>query len=125
MKMIHSQKGMSMWVVMTLLIGFALVGLLFLKIGPVYLDSFKVDRALTGLMEDSDIKTMTKGQIKEAFLKRADIDGVEGVTYKNFNDVATVGKDGEQVTLEFTYDIIVPLMGNLSALMEFEKSGGN
>ena len=122
MMSMRNQRGLSMWIALLLVICLAFMGLIGLKLGPVYLESLKIDRAIEGLFEGEDLTKMSKNEIRDALVRRLDIDSVESVTYKNFWDLATVDKDVDEVTLNIVYEVVVPIAGNVSALVEFTKT---
>ena len=49
MKSYRRQRGISIWLAAVLFISLACIGLVALKLFPVYMESLKIDRALTAL----------------------------------------------------------------------------
>ena len=122
MKSYRRQRGISIWLAAVLFICLACIGLVALKLFPVYMESLKIDRALTALVENEDLRPMSKTEIRNALLRRLDIDGVESVRHANFWDVTTITKDSDGVTIDIVYEKVVPMAVNVSALVDFEKS---
>jgi hypothetical protein len=112
---------MSGWMLMFLLIFGAFVLLLGLKLFPVYLESFKIDKALRGVIEQSDIGQRSKREISLALTRRLDIDDVRSVNEGNFQKFGKITKKGNRVIIEIVYEKVEPLVGNLSLLATFEK----
>ena len=118
----YVQQGLSIWSAILVVICLTFAGLIGLKLIPVYMESMKIERGLVGLVENSDLAKMSKIQIKEALLRRLDIDSVTEVNHGNFWDVVSMEKNGDIVTLDVVYEVVVPIAGNVSALVDFHKS---
>ena len=125
MKLAHSQRGISIWVALVLVICLAIGGVIGLKLFPVYLESMKIDRGVSALLEEPDVGKLNKRKFKEALLRKLDIDSVTEINHNNFWDVVTMEKEGESITLEISYEVVVPIMGNVSALVDFQKTAQN
>lgn len=125
MKSVRKQRGASIWMILLVVICLAFAGIIGLKLFPVYLESYQIDRALAALMEDSDVSTYNKRDMRDALLRRLDIDGVTEVNFDNFWDVVTMEKEDQTVTLNVVYEVVVPIVGNVSALVEFDKTASN
>ncbi len=98
-----------------LLIGF--FTLLALKIGPIYLNHYKVKTSLTSL-EAEPLTSKSKKKIIAMFEKRLDINGVE---YLSLKDDVEVLKRPEFVTVSIDYEVVEPIVGNLEVLVYFTE----
>ena len=114
------QRGASLWMVLlfVVVLGFAVV--FGLKLIPVYLEWWKVERSVEGALQ-SGVGSQSIREIQLAVLRRLDIDEVRRITHTNIGDYMTISKRGERVTVEIEYDRIEPLFGNLSVMAHFEK----
>ena len=115
------QRGMSIWVLMYILGSLGVFGLVGLKLFPAYLESFKVDKALEGLMNEPRINNMSKNEIKSSLVKRLDIDEVRTITERNFKEFVTIDKKANRVVVTVDYESKVPLAGNVSVVAHFYK----
>ena len=122
MKSMRSQRGISLWMALLVIICLVFAGLIALKLGPVYFESYQIDRALSNVKKNEDLGSLSKRDIRDAILRRFDIDGIKSVRYADFNDVATIEKDESDVSVTLVYEVIVPIVANVSALVEFEKT---
>ncbi len=122
MKSIRSQRGMSVWVLIVLVVCITFAGLIGLKLFPVYLEKIKIDRALTSMLEEPETPTLRKEKFKDMLLRRLDIDSVTEVNHGNFWDVVTYTKEDGEITIDIVYDVTVPIAANVSALVEFETT---
>ncbi len=96
------------------LIGFFV--LLILKIGPIYLDHSKVVNALAALEQTTDIQTKSEMEIKSTLDKRLNMNYVYDVT----KDDIKITKNGNYLKVEIQYEVAKKIVGNLSALAEFD-----
>ena len=110
------QQGLTLisMIVVLAVCGFLLM--LVLKIGPIYLDHSKVTTALDAVKETTDIATKTPAEIKDILRKRFDTSYVYDVTE---NEVDIV-KDGAYLKVEMNYQVVKPIMGNLSVVVDFD-----
>ncbi len=105
------------------LIGFALIlgligffTILILKIGPIYLEHYKVVSSLQSLKEDPALPKKSRREIYSLLNKRFDINMIENVT----TDDISVSKEDGVVTVAVTYEVEKPIFGNLSVLVYFD-----
>lgn len=111
------QRGMTMTSIVLLLIIICGVILLVLKITPVYMTHGKVRSAIESMMTIPEIEKKSKSQIQRLLGKRFDINNIRNLP----KDAVKIKKHGSYVKITAKYDVKVPLVGNLSALMEFDE----
>ncbi len=116
---------MSGWVILYILVTLGAAGLVGLRLIPVYLDSFKIDKGLKAVIEDTSAISQNKRAILESLIKRLDIDSVDAVNYQNYKEVVKVTKKGNRVTIVATYRAEAPLFGNLILVANFKKEVAN
>lgn len=118
-KTMRRQKGLTlsgflMWaviVVIALLLGF--------KIGPPYMEYQGIQKLVKNLAEDPGLRVGDyRRAIGGAFSLRA---GIDNITSIGANDLV-IKKDGEKVTITADYTVRVPLVGNISACIDFSAS---
>jgi len=119
------QRGMSGWVILYILVTLGAAGLIGLRLLPVYMDSFKIDKGLKAVIEDASATSQNKRAILESLIKRLDIDSVDAVTYRNYKQVVKVTKKGNKVTIVATYRAEAPLFANLVLVANFKKEVSN
>ena len=118
---------MAGWGILFLLIVLGFSAVVIIKLVPVYLESYKIEKAMRGALEDPEVINQSRRDIILALTRRLDIDGVTRINYSNFADYGTVtiDKDARKVTMEIFYQSEVPLFGNLTLLADFEKFASN
>lgn len=117
MRTLKNQRGMTMWSLLFVLSMIALVVFLVLKLLPVYLADMKVRSALDSVTRQSDAGSMSKGELIEGLAKRFDIDNIEHV---DLGKDLTITARGRNRAIRIKYEAVVPMVGNVSALMEFD-----
>ncbi len=116
------QRGLSFLGLIALvgILGFAVV--IGLKLIPIYMDSWKIDGVMESVIKEPDIKEQSRQEVINTMLKRLDINAVDAVNYGNWKESLTVTKRKNRVTINVTYRIETPLLGNLSLIAAFDKS---
>ncbi len=109
------QQGLT-FISLVFVLGFiAIIVLLALKIGPIYLDHSKVVSALAEIEKTPDIQEQSQAQIRDSLNKRFNMNYVYDVT----QDDITITKQSNYLKVAIEYEVVKPLVGNLSALVEF------
>lgn len=115
----NTQKGMTFWSLLFVLgmLGFFLfVGF---KLFPPYLEDFKVNAALDSLVKQPDVGSLSKAALADALRKRFDIDNIGYVDPAR--DLSLENR-GRMRILRVRYQPVIPLMFNVSALLEFDHT---
>jgi len=113
---LKSQQGMTFMSLLFVLGMIAFFVLLILKIVPIYLDHSKVVNALAALEKTTDIETKSEMEIKTILDKRLNMNYVYDVT----KDDIKITKNGNYLKVEIEYEVAKKIVGNLSALAEFD-----
>jgi uncharacterized protein DUF4845 len=115
----QQQRGMTMWGLLFVLGVLAFVLFIGFKLFPPYLEDFKVKAALDSLARQPDFSSMSRGDMAGALDKRFDIDDITGV---NLSKDLTVETQGRLKRVRIRYEKVVPIVANISLLLEFEHS---
>jgi hypothetical protein len=100
-------------VIFFLLLGF--------KIGPAYLEFYSIEKQFKAIVADPISHTGNRKDIEGAFVARATIENITSIGPADLQ----VEKDGDQIVLSAEYSRKVPLVGNLSACMDFAPSSAS
>ena len=125
MKLHARQHGIGMLGMISLLVLIGFLATIGLKLFPVYLESFKVDAALKGVLEDPNVAERSKAEIYEAIARRFDIDDVKSVSYNDIRQKVKIKRENQKVTLTLDYERAQPLFYNLTILAKFNKVVSN
>ena len=113
-----NQQGMTFFGV--IFVGVALVGgaILVMQLVPAYLEFWSVKKIISTMANDSSLSGASPAELRKSFDKRA---GIDNVTVIKGSDLE-VTKDRGQSVVTASYEVKVPLVGNLSAVMDFRAS---
>lgn len=118
MQLTNKQKGLTGISIMLLLVVIAFVAIIFLKIMPVYFDSFKVGDVVSGMKEERGLGDKTNNEITTMILRRLDVNMVSDVT----KDHIYIEKGKNDVLIEVDYEVRKNMFGNLDVVISFNKS---
>jgi hypothetical protein len=106
-------SGFLMWAV--LLIVIALLGF---RIGPPYVESFTIKKQLQAIGSDPALRSGSRREIEDAFMKRSMIEDMSSITPKDL----VITKEGDGVVISAEYTVCRPVVSNLRACMDFVVS---
>jgi hypothetical protein len=99
--------------------GLIFVAIIGMKLAPAYIEYMSVKKVLKAMANDPNLSSMSTKEIRESFEKRQSIDDIKSVT----RDDLVVGKnDAGQTVVSVDYQVQKPLMGNVTALLDFHAS---
>ncbi len=114
----HRQRGMTM---LGILVIIAVVGAWLyagIRLAPKYLEYMRVASTLEKVRDEfSSNPGTTEFMLRKSVERHFDIDMVEIITS---NDIE-INKEGGSFTMRAAYEDTVPLAGNVSFLVEFDK----
>ena len=117
--MAKKQKGLSPIGVLFASLFFAAVMLVVFKLGPSYLDYYMLRKVFDEAATSPDIKTKSIEKIQGELYKKLMIN--------NFRDFdlrrdGYIGVEEDVLLIQFEYEVRMPILGNLEALMTFSHS---
>ncbi len=115
----HKQGGMTFIGLVLIIAMIIFVATIGIKLYPPYVEFLTVKKAIARIASDSSFAEMTPKMIKESFDKSASIDSIRVISGADL----TIGKGsgGKPVVLA-EYQVVVPIVGNISALLDFSAS---
>jgi len=111
------EQGLTFITLALILVLIGFFTLLVLKIGPIYMDHSKVLNALTAVEKTIDVETKSKREIRDILAKRFDINYVYDI---DLQDVEITKAHDNHLKVRIAYEVVKPIMGNLSVLVEFD-----
>jgi hypothetical protein len=114
----YKQRGMTFISVVFMIASIVFVAVIGMKLWPAYSEYFSVKKAFASLKSQMGGGSMSKLDIIAAFDKQATIDDIRSINGKDL--VIEQSDKGQVVSVE--YSVVEPLMGNVSALVEFKLS---
>lgn len=111
-----SQRGVAISGLLVWGIVIALVAVLGMKVGPEYLEYFKILKSVKSVSTEASGKTVA--EIRAAYDRYADVNYIETLKGADLD----ISKDANGVVIEFTYERRIPLFYNVSLLIDFHGS---
>ena len=118
MQLIKKQKGMTGISIMAILIVIAFVAISFLKVMPIYFDSFKVGDVVSSLSSERGLGEKSNSEITKMILARLSVNMVSDVE----KDHVFIEKKKNIVFIDVEYEVRKPMFGNLDVIISFKKS---
>ncbi|VAW87107.1 hypothetical protein MNBD_GAMMA17-1922 [hydrothermal vent metagenome] len=112
-----AQRGVSGSGFITIIAVIIISVLLLLKLFPVYMENFNVSTSLSSLSNENDIKELKKSAIKELLQRRFSINDVKNVRKEHIE----ITKTKTEMTIDITYEVRKPLVGNIDIVMRFNE----
>lgn len=92
-----------------------------LKLIPAYMENAQINNVFNTISHDPDMQKASPREIRNSFDKRAVIDSITVIKA----DEIEIASDGGNLMLSASYNVKVPLLANISLLLEFNPSSGN
>jgi hypothetical protein len=113
----HQQSGLTLIGFIFVAVVVVAVALLGFRMAPAYIEYFSVVKILKQMMnESSDNVTLT--ELRKNFDRRAGADYIDSV---HGNDIE-LSKDGNTITATANWTTTLPLVANVSLLIDFQAS---
>lgn len=108
-----SQRGMTFWGTLVVLSALLLLGTVGMKTLPAYLEFNSIKTAIKKIGRDSPTGT-NKKDIVDAFNRQASVDNIKAIKGHELNY--------ENGVVSAEYQVVVPMFGNISLLLDFEAT---
>ena len=113
------QRGVTFSGFLLVIVILAVVATFSMKLIPAYMQNGKIQKAFDAIVRDPAMQTAPIKDIRMSFYNRAIT--MDSVTVINQEDIE-IGKDNGALVLSASYNVKVPLAGNVSLLLEFNPS---
>lgn len=110
------QHGITMTGFLVTAVILVIIALLGFKIAPAYMEFYTIKKQIK--LVANEVTATERRVVENAFDRRAVVENITAISAKDLE----ITKDGDKVILSVEYSVKVPLMGNLSALMDFSAS---
>ena len=112
------ERGMGVIATLLTLVVAIFIAIVALKVVPAYLEYVAIKRALTKVAGGSEIATGSAQEIRGAFDKQATIDDIRSVRGQDLEII----QEGSTTVIRANYTQKVPLLANVSLLIDFSAS---
>ncbi len=114
----HKQRGFTFWSMLFTVAGVFFAAFLVMKLFPPYAEYFAVKKAINKIAGEAH-SAEDKRAIQLSFERSADMDDITSIR-PNELKISRNGSGETVVTAE--YEVVVPLVANVSALLAFRAS---
>jgi len=111
------QQGMTAISILILLIILGFLGLLVLKIGPIYLDHYKLKSVISNLAAQPNIGSRSPQQIRKDLAKRLYVNEIRDLD----KNAIKFKKEGASLKLEIDYEVRENIVSNVDAVVAFKE----
>jgi len=118
MRIMSKQRGMGIMGFIMLAVGIVLVAILGMKMVPPYIHSAQITQIFKAIASDPVMQGASIKDIKESYVKRANVNYITDITA---DDIEIAKGDG-QLSLSASYSIRIPLVANITLLLDFNPS---
>ena len=109
------QTGISLSGLVGVLFVLFFVAILGFKIGPPYMEFATIQKIIKGMAANPELKSATNKGIADAFDRARSIDNVTTLTGADLE----INKDGANLVITAAYSVKIPLVSNVSVLLDF------
>ena len=113
---LQKQKGISVSGLMVWSVILVLVAILGMKVVPAYIENATIEKALAAITNDASLQNPSANQVRQSFIRRAQIDNIQVVTAKDI----VINKEKGKTQLSINYTVLIPLFSNVSLHIDFE-----
>ena len=114
----RQQQGFSFWGFLFSVVPIVIVVLLGMVLFPAYSEFFAVKKAVAKIGNDPSISSMSDADIRTMMDKAIEVDLIHSV--KSTDLVIQHAESGTTVSVD--YEVVVPLVANISALLSFSAT---
>ncbi len=118
MRTAQKQQGMTAISMLLLLIIGGFFALLVMKLGPIYLENYKVKTVLANVESQANLASLSFPKIRSAVSKRLYINEVRRLDDKDIK----VKRVGQVVRVNIDYEVREKVLANVEVLVSFQES---
>lgn len=115
----HKQRGITFIGLVFVVAAIVFVAVIGMKLTPAYLEFMSVKKVIAKIAREPSFAEMNKKDIADEFDKGALIDNIKVV---GGSDLEITKQDSGKQIVTAQYQVVVPLVANVSALLDFKAS---
>lgn len=115
----RKQQGMTFIGLVLIIAMIVFVAVIGIKLTPSYLEYMSIKKVISKIGHEPGFAEMNAKDIKDEFSKGVLIDSIKAVTDA---DLVIAKNESGKNTVSVEYQAVVPLVANISALMDFSAS---
>jgi hypothetical protein len=115
----RNQKGYTFWSLGLTIVGVVFVAIIAMKLVPAYIEYFTIKKVMVKIKNELATNPMSKQEIITSFNHSSAVDDIKSIKATDLE----IAKDADgATTVSVEYQVVVPLVGNVSALLDFDAS---
>jgi len=114
----NKQKGITFTGFILIAAGLIFVAILGMKTVPAYIHSAQIAQIFRTMAADPAMQGASIRDIKDSYNKRADVDYITDIT----SDDIDISKNDGRLVLSASYSVKIPVVGNVTLLLDFNPS---
>lgn len=115
----RKQQGMTFIGLVFTIAAIVFVAVIGMKLAPAYLEFMSIKKAIAKIEHDPSFASMSKNDIVAQFDRSATIDDIKTI---QGNELLISKEEGGRPVVTAEYQTVVPLVANVSALIDFRAS---
>lgn len=115
----HKQRGITFIGLVFVVAAIVFVAVIGMKLTPAYLEYMSVKKVIAKIAHEPSFAEMSKKDIVDEFDKGATIDNIKVI---QGSDLEITKQDAGKQIVTAQYQVVVPLVANVSALLDFKAS---
>jgi hypothetical protein len=112
-----TQKGVTMWGIMLIILIGVFFLFLFFKLFPAYMQDFEISSQLDSVAHEPNARRFTPEDIMTSIEKHFEIEDIDNV--KPRRDVKIV-PEGNGLAIDLNYSVEIEMLGNASVILYFD-----
>ena len=117
MRNAQRQQGITAIGMLLMLIVGGFLALLVLKLGPIYLENYKVKTVLANVESQRDLAALPTAKIRDAVSQRLYINEVRRLSDKDIK----IKRLGQVIEVKIDYEVREKILANVEALVTFQE----
>jgi hypothetical protein len=114
----NKQRGMGLAGIILSIAAALFVVILGMKMVPAYIHNMQIQRIFQTIIADPGMQNASVKDIRDSYSKRATMDYISDITA----DDIEIGKEGTSLSLSANYTVKIPVIANVSLILEFSPS---
>ena len=112
------QRGITLTGLIVILVLLGMGALLGFKLFDPYVQYFTIKKTFKTLAQNPELRSGTRKEIQNAYQRYSLIDSITSISEEDIE----VRKDGNTIVISANYSVKVPLVANISLLVDFAPS---
>jgi hypothetical protein len=114
----NRQQGLSLIGLILVSIVVVFVAIFSMKLVPAYLQQYTITKIFRQIVQNPEFANATAADVRAAFNRQVAIDSVSAISSGDLD----ISRDAGQLVIEAQYQVTIPLVANVSLLVDFKAS---